>query len=158
MHDFGPPEDAATAEFCIMMDKFFDCLNVRNTAEFVAKRKPDLKPYSSLDDERFAWLDEFLDYFKSWKDSIGECEGNFTPQAKSNMFISWHTYKVFQTTILSFKEVAKYLLNNGVSYVLSERFCQDDLENYFGRQRAIGKRRDNPSVRDVGYNDNTIKS
>ena len=42
--------------------------------------------------------------------------------------------------------------------MLSERFCQDDLENYFGRQRAIGSRRDNPSVRDVTYNDNTIKS
>lgn len=42
--------------------------------------------------------------------------------------------------------------------MLSERFCQDDLENYFGRQRAIGRRRDNPTVRDVGYNDNTIKT
>ena len=45
-----------------------------------------------------------------------------------------------------------------MAYILSERFCQDDVENYFGRQRAIGRRRDNPSVRDVGYNDNTIKS
>ena len=37
---------------------------------------------------------------------------------------------------------------------------QDDLENYFGRRRqqAIGFRKDNPSVKDVGYNDNTIKS
>ena len=53
--------------------------------------------------------------------------------------------------------MCKYLLENGVTYVLSERFCQDDLENYFGRQRAIGRRRDNPSVKEVGYNDNTIK-
>ena len=45
-----------------------------------------------------------------------------------------------------------------MKYVLSERFCQDALENYFGRQRTIGRRRDNPSVRDAGYNDNTIKS
>ena len=42
--------------------------------------------------------------------------------------------------------------------MLSERFCQDDLENYFGRQRAIGRLRGNPSLKDVGYNDNTIKS
>ena len=49
-------------------------------------------------------------------------------------------------------------MNSGVKYVLSEKFCQDDVENYFGRQRAIGRRRDNPTVRDVGYNDNTIKS
>ena len=43
-------------------------------------------------------------------------------------------------------------------YSTSERFCQDDLGNYFWRQRAIGSRRDNPSVKDEGYNVNTIKS
>ena len=74
------------------------------------------------------------------------------------MFISWQTYEGLQTSVFSFKEVCKFLLQNGVPYVLSNRFCQDDLENYFGRQRAIGCRRDNPSVKDVGYNDNTIKS
>ena len=74
------------------------------------------------------------------------------------MFISWQTYKGLQITVHSFKEVCQYLLHNGVKFILSERFCQDDLENYFGRQRAIGSRKDNPSVKDVGYNDNTIKS
>ena len=74
------------------------------------------------------------------------------------MFISWQTYEGFQTSVLSFKEVCRFLLQNGVPYVLSNRFCQDDLENYFSRQRTIGSRRDNPSVRDVGYNNNTIKS
>ena len=61
-------------------------------------------------------------------------------------------------TVHSFKEVDKFLLENGVKYVLSGKFCQDDLENYFDGQRAIGRRKDNPSVRDAGYNDNTIKS
>jgi len=42
--------------------------------------------------------------------------------------------------------------------VLTERFCQDPLENYFGRQRSMGARKDNPSLRDVGYNDNTIRN
>ena len=74
------------------------------------------------------------------------------------MFISWQTYEGIQVTVHSFKKVVKYLLANGVKNVLSERFCQDDLENNFGRQRAIGRRKDNPSVRDVGSKDNTIKS
>ena len=74
------------------------------------------------------------------------------------MFISHQTYEGLQTTVYSFIEVCKFLLQRGVPYVLSERFCQDDLENYFGRQRAISRRRDNPSIRDVGYNDNTIKT
>lgn len=49
-------------------------------------------------------------------------------------------------------------METGISYILSETFCQDYLENYFSKQRAIGGRRDNPNVRSVGYNDNLIKT
>ena len=45
-----------------------------------------------------------------------------------------------------------------VSYVLTERFCQDPLENYFGKQRSSGVRKDNPTLYDFGYNDNTIRN
>ena len=158
LNEFGPPEAVGTAKFCIMMDKFFDYLNVKNTKECILKQKPDLKSYPSVDDIRFKWLDEFLEYFQLWKESIEERPGNFIANAKSNTILSWQTYEGLLVTVHSFKEVCKYLLENGVTYVLSERFCQDDLENYFGRQRAIGRRRDNPSVKEVGYNDNTIKS
>ena len=72
------------------------------------------------------------------------------------MFIYWHSDERVQVTVHSFKEVCKFL--QGISYILSERFCQDDFENYFGCQHAIGHRRDNPTVRDARYNDNTIKS
>ena len=39
-----------------------------------------------------------------------------------------------------------------------ERFCQDPLENYFGHQRSLGARKDNPSLRDFGFNDNAIRN
>ena len=61
-------------------------------------------------------------------------------------------------TILSLEGVVPYLLTKGLKYVLSEKFCQDDVENYFGKQRAIGRRKDNPNVKDTGYAGNTIKS
>ena len=61
-------------------------------------------------------------------------------------------------TILSLKGVVPYLLTKRLKYVLSKKFCQDDIENYFGRQKAIGRRKDNPNVKDTGYADNTIKS
>ena len=35
-------------------------------------------------------------------------------------------------------------------------FCQDLLEEYFGFQRSRGRRSDNPTVHDFGYNDLTI--
>ena len=68
LNNFGPEEAAGIGKFCLMMDKFFDSLNLRNTKEHITKRKPFLKPYESIDDVRFVWLDEFLNYFKLWKD------------------------------------------------------------------------------------------
>ena len=65
LNSFGPEEAAGTGRFYLMIDKFFHCLNVTNTNEHITKRKPFLKPYESIDDVRFVWLDEFLNYFKS---------------------------------------------------------------------------------------------
>ena len=45
LKEFGPPEAAATAKLCEMVDGFFDCLNVRSTTEYQRKRKPFLAPY-----------------------------------------------------------------------------------------------------------------
>lgn len=56
LQEFGPPEAFQTGELCIMMDKFFDCCNVRNTFEWKHKRKEYMKPYSSVSDERCEFL------------------------------------------------------------------------------------------------------
>ena len=53
LNEFGPPETAGTAKLCLMMDSFFDCLNVRNKEEQKLKRKSNIRPYSDPDDERF---------------------------------------------------------------------------------------------------------
>ena len=44
-----------TAIFCKIFDSFFDCMNVRSLHEGGGgiKRKPNLKPYTSPDDDRF---------------------------------------------------------------------------------------------------------
>lgn len=71
------------------------------------------------------------------------------------------TYLVHRTEIScliaakSFLEATRYLLHQpGVQFVLSERFCQDPLESFFGNQRARGGRNDNPTVRQ--FLDNTV--
>ena len=48
-------------------------------------------------------------------------------------------------------------MNEGMQYVLTERFCQDSVEEYFGNQRKFGRRSDNPDIRAFGYNNNTIR-
>ena len=89
LNSSGPEETTGTAKFCIMVDKFFDCLNVRNTTEHSTKRKQFLKPYYSIDvDAKFEWLYEFIQYFKLLKESIeGRNDANYTENAMSQMFI-----------------------------------------------------------------------
>ena len=46
-------ETTETRVFIRHIDRFFDCLNVRNTVEGIVKRKPYRLPYTSPRDERF---------------------------------------------------------------------------------------------------------
>ena len=155
---YGPPEAAGTAKFALMMDTFFDCLNVRSASEHKFKRKPYLAPYKSLVDERFSWLEkEFLPFFEEWRISTKNRAGNYTPNARSKMFISWQTYEGLQITSLAAIEATKFLLTEGVEYVLTERFCQDPVEEYFGNQRKLGHRSDNPDMFTSGHNTNTLR-
>lgn len=58
-------------------------------------------------------------------------------------------------SVNSFIEVTTTLLGiPGVTYLLSERFCQDPLESFFGKQRYRGGYGDNPSIKE--FLDNTI--
>lgn len=160
LSNFGDPSAKGTAEFCLNFDKFFDCFNVRNTVEHKLKNKDFLKEYRSENDERFAWLDSFLLYLEEWKQSIEDRPDSkdLTQTQKNNMFLSLPTYEGIKMSVYSLKELVPYLLNHGFEYVLSEKFCQDDLEDYFGRQRAIGRRKDNPNVKDTLAFDNIIKT
>ena len=54
-------------------------------------------------------------------------------------------------------EATKFLLQEGTEFVLTERFRQDAVEEYFGNQRKIGRRSDNPDIHAFGYNANTLR-
>ena len=72
------------------------------------------------------------------------------------MFLSQQTYEDFKISVPSHVEAIKFLLENGFEYVLSERFMQDVLEDYFGHQWVKGHRYDNPTDYEFAYNDLTI--
>ena len=38
LNNFGPEEAKGTGQFCIMIDKSFDCLNIQNTKEHIIKK------------------------------------------------------------------------------------------------------------------------
>ena len=52
LSEYGGPESFETTTFCLMMDKFFDCLNVRDLESHKLKRKQSLAPYEDVNDAR----------------------------------------------------------------------------------------------------------
>ena len=132
---------------------------MRSTKDHLRNRKPFLVPYTAEDDFRFNWLEnEFLPYLNSWKGSIDHRPGQLTANAKTKMFLSRQTYEGLQITSYSVIEATKYLLREGVHFVLTERFRQDPVEEYFGNQRKLSRRNDSPDIRQFGYNANTIRT
>ena len=87
----------------------------------------------------------FLKYFEDWKASIKARNGPFTLAERENQ-----TYEGFKISANSYVEAIKFLLSEGFSYVLTERFMQDVIEDYFGRQRTQSERSDNPSAQEFG--------
>ena len=47
------------------------------------------------------------------------------------MYISWQTYEGFQITCKSIPGCASFLLSEVMEFILTERSCQDPLEEYF---------------------------
>ena len=55
------------------------------------------------------------------------------------------------------KVSTKYLLDNGIDFVLSNKFCQDPLEARFGMYRGLGQVSENPNLYTFGYQENKIR-
>ena len=91
---YEPPEAAGTAKFCLLMDSFFDIMNIHNIQLNEFERKPVLASFTSVTDNRFGWLQNFLlKYFEDWLTSIEQHPGNFSRNAHTNMFISWQLFE-----------------------------------------------------------------
>lgn len=71
------------------------------------------------------------------------------------MFISFQNFLAFQITYYSV--CIKFLLHEGMEYLLIERFPQNVLEQYFGNYRKIGSRNNNPDLKEFRFSDNALK-
>ena len=75
---------------------------------------------------------------------------------RSELFIclqTWHINRCNRSTV----KAVNVLLQNGCIFILTERFCQDAEEEYFGIQKQLGITKDNPDMKKLGCNDNTIR-
>ena len=139
----GKEDVTRTAEFCETMNGFYDCANVRSLTDHVRKKNAFIKPYESAEDERLTRLKYvFLEYLESWKQSTLKSEGEYTPDERQKMFLSVQTYEGLKIAVYSHIDAIRFLLSKGLKFVLSERFMQDVLDNYFGHQGDKGRRSD----------------
>eukprot|EP00795_Rhopilema_esculentum_P006570 gene6570-12106_t len=128
------------------------------TLLWVAFLKPFLKPYTSVDDERFKFMkEEFLKYLADWKDVIENRKGNFKSADRKKMFLTKATYEGLQTTAHALIECVQYLLQNGFKYVLTNKLSQDPLEDHFGQHRGLGRRSCNPTIHALGHQENKLR-
>ena len=96
-------------------------------------------------------------FLNSWKESVEKQSGHFTANDREKMFLSHQTSEGLVITVNSVIEATQFLLESGMPFVLTEKFNQDVLEEYFGRQRALGRRSDNPSLHSFWYQSNAIR-
>ena len=65
LYTYHGPECHGTADLCIMMDKLFDLLNIKDDIEHTTSIKEVLTPFTRPNDKRFKWLlNDFLSYFE----------------------------------------------------------------------------------------------
>ncbi|XP_033739584.1 uncharacterized protein LOC117326894 [Pecten maximus] len=139
-----------TVTFIRNINKFFDCLNVRNRFEGRNKRNPNLAPYMQTDDERLDWLQQdFLGYLDTWKHKVHNRPGNFSASQKASMLLSYQTLEGLRISVKSITECVRLMLNEGAQFILTHAFNQDPLEEHFGHHRNKGGANDNPTVYDV---------
>ena len=78
-------------------------------------------------------------------------------QMYNHTHCAYTTYTLMWCVVNSFVELGKKLLGiPGVKAVFSERFNQDPLESFFGKQRQRGYR-DNPTVKDFIYGTQSLR-
>ncbi|KAK6165467.1 hypothetical protein SNE40_022391 [Patella caerulea] len=142
-----------TVHFIRHMNKFFDCLNTRNLKESARKRNDNLKPYCDIDDPRFEYLTkDFLGYFSEWKTSVNNRNGDYSKSEKDNMQLSHQTLSGLHISVNSIVECSKFLLSEGVEFILTSHYNQDPLEEEFSHLRHKGGSNDNPTVYDIKNN------
>lgn len=126
------------------------------------------------------WLKEtFLGYLDDWEKSVKAREG-FSAAQKTAMLLSAETRLGLRITgklvctllklvhvytpphsfpaVNSFIEMVEYLFTiPDVSLFLSNKICQDPLENFFGQQRQRGRVNENPSAKEFLKNTQALR-
>ncbi|KAK3913149.1 Heat stress transcription factor A-1 [Frankliniella fusca] len=109
--------------------------NGSHAKQWIYCNKPNLKPYTSLNDRRFEEYARKWQYFEDWKEEIKNMEGK-TKEEKATMILSPQTLDAWEMICKSLPACIKWLLQQGTKFINARVFCQDPLEQHFSKQRA----------------------
>lgn len=132
-----PNEMPVTVDFIRKVNRFFDCLNGASLMQAVHTRNKDFKSYQTADDQRFDYLSSFREYVSTWAKTEGA--------VSERHCLSHQTIDGIEMTCRAFPECVKFMLKQGAPYVMARAFCQDPLEQFFGKQRAACGGSTNPN-------------
>ena len=112
-------------------------------------RNENLAPYTDVNDKRFQFLLEVIQYFIEWEESVDSRPGPFKKKQRKMMLISDHTVSGIQVTVLTFIGFVKCLIQSGAKAVCGRTVCQDPLEQAFSIFRLKGGCSNNPDLATV---------
>jgi hypothetical protein len=105
----------------------------------------------SLDDSRFAENQSCVYWFNEWENWIKENCEQLKAKEKEKMFISQKLIFDLRSMVMGFQKYCETLfgLFPGCQ-IRSDRSNQDNLEQFFGRQRAQNGQNNNPTELQYG--------
>ncbi|KAI9552603.1 hypothetical protein GHT06_020468 [Daphnia sinensis] len=111
-----------TISFMLKIIKWFEIHDVCNYTKAIYKRLPNKAPFTSTDDARLKWLEDFLKWLKEWHISSVE----------KNHFLTSETLEAITiTTKSTIAKISHLLRDAGFTFVLTRRFNSDNLERKF---------------------------
>lgn len=140
-------ETRETAEFCQIIQRWWNIVNVKTTTKCTTKRDEWSAPFRQQDDFRIQFLRNFISWLHTWNHP-GNTEGIFTSD-------TYHAAVLTATTLLDILAYAQHIPD--VKYVLTGKFQTDDLEARFRLYRSIAGRNYNVSYSEVVESEKKIR-
>ena len=117
-----------TLQFLNPKNRFFDCLNMCHLYEGRDTSNHDWDPYTDANDPQLHYLEKtFLGYFEELKISVTNRPNKFLKQHREKIQLSQHALDKLKITIRYIVACVRFLLKQGVPFVLREVFNQDFL-------------------------------
>ena len=117
-----------TAEFLKLIKRWWDMVNVSHPKKGLFSNNNDAQPFSSLDDERLHFMNQFIVWLNAWK--------NLNQPSRQGC-LSEETCFALTHTTATLSVIIKHLLQSGMKYVLTSKFQTDPLEFRFSMYRQM---------------------